>query len=117
MQTKLPKKATATATTTATTTATAPSSTRRWASATGAAEKDDDAASSYRQQPVPRPDEPNLFNIPTDFHPVYRPLLPLLLNLVVVIISMFLSAIHTWERLTWLDPLMSVRAGTRTWNI
>lgn len=75
-----------------------------------------DAVDSYPQQPVPRPDEPNLFNFPTDFRPVYRPL-PLLLNLIVVLVSMFLSAINTWERLTWLDPLMSVRAGRKTWNI
>jgi hypothetical protein len=90
-----------------TTTQTAPS--KWWMSATVTTEGED-AAFATSEQPVPREDEPTLFNFPRSFHPVYRPL-PLLVNLIVSLTSMFLSAITTWQNLTWLDPLMSVRAG------
>ena len=107
MRTGLPKRVT--------TTRTGPSDSRWWMSTTVTAEGDEGAA-CYQQQPVPRRDEPNLYNFPNDFHPVYRPL-PLILKLVVTLASMFVSAITTWKNLTWLDPLMSVRSGASTWNV
>lgn len=86
-------------------------------SATVTAEDAAENAETYqRQQPVPTEDEPNLYNLPTDFHPVYRPL-PLVVKIIVVLTSMFVSAVTTWQNLTWLDPLMSARAGTSTWNV
>ena len=85
-------------------------------SATVTAEGEEDAAALTQQQPVPRADEPNLYNFPSSFHPTYRPV-PILVKLIVALASMFVSAITTWQNLTWLDPLMSVRAGTTTWNL
>jgi len=84
-------------------------------SATVTAEGEEDAVFN-QQQPVPREDEPNLYNLPSSFHPVYRPL-PILVKLIVALASMFVSVMTTWQHLTWLDPLMSVRAGTATWNV
>ena len=86
-------------------------------SATLTAEGEEDAGTIVEhEQPVPRDDNPNLYNFPSSFHPVYRPL-PILVNLIVVLVSMFVSAITTWQNLTWLDPLMSVRAGPRHVNV
>lgn len=68
------------------------------------------------QLPIPRPDEPNLYNFPNDFRPVYGRL-PVVLNLLIALISMLVSAVTTWERLTWLDPLRSVHSGVKTWNM
>jgi pimeloyl-ACP methyl ester carboxylesterase len=79
-------------------------------SATWTAEGEEDASTIVEhEQPVPRDDNPNLYNFPSSFHPVYRPL-PILVNLIVVLVSMFVSAITTWQNLTWLDQLMSVHS-------
>lgn len=80
-------------------------------SVTSAGEGEEDAAiAATREEPVPRQDEPNLYNFPSSFHPIYRPL-PLLAKLIVALTSMLISAITTWQHLTWLDPLVAVRSG------
>ena len=54
--------------------------------------------------PIPHPEEPLLYQIPTDVFPSYRTL-PLATRLIVFFLSLGTSAVTTWERLTWLQPL------------
>jgi hypothetical protein len=65
------------------------------------------------QIPVPRPDEPNLFEIPTSLHPIYRPL-PTLAKVASTIFSIFVAAASTWPdrtNVSWLQPLLSFRTN------
>ena len=57
-----------------------------------------------------RPGEPNLFGIPTELHPTYRPL-PVLVRLVTTLVSIAASAVTTWKTLFWLRPLLTLREG------
>jgi hypothetical protein len=90
---------------TTTTTTMAPSSTRLLASSSEALE---DASSMARSMPTPHPEESLLHLMPSDLYPTYRPL-PVLVQSVVVFLSMWVSAVSTWEHLTFLQPLAILR--------
>ena len=76
----------------------------------------DESYSSYQgelqtqqQQPmIPRKDEPNLYNLPTELYPTYRPM-PLIIRLILPIISTFIIATSRWNRyslpIRWSDML------------
>jgi hypothetical protein len=89
------------------TTTMAPSSTRLPALSLGALEGDA-SSSGARPVPTPHPEESLLYLMPSDLHPTYRPL-PVLVQSVVVFLSMFVSAVSTWEHLTFLQPLAILR--------
>lgn len=56
--------------------------------------------------PVPRPDEPNVYNLPTGLHPTYRSLsIPIRLGLGVL--STWIAAISTFDKVLWLRPLIA----------
>ena len=61
-----------------------------------------------RQNPRVHPEEPFLYYIPEGVHPIYRPL-PLLVKLFVLLFSMWTSALTTWKRLSWVQPLAVLR--------
>jgi pimeloyl-ACP methyl ester carboxylesterase len=68
--------------------------------------------------PTPHPDEPNLYTIPSPLSAVYRPL-PVILQLALGIVSMFLAVATTWDRLNWLQlrlPQSSIRIA-RWWTV
>lgn len=65
---------------------------------------DDGAA----QLPEPHPEEPLLNKIPPGVFPTYGPL-SIPIQCVVVILSLWASAVTTWQRLTWLQPLAILR--------
>ena len=46
--------------------------------------------------------------MPNDLFPTYRPL-PVLVRSVVIVLSMWASAVSTWERLTFLQPIAIIR--------
>lgn len=50
--------------------------------------------------PQPRPDEPNLYAIPSTLYPEYRPL-PKPLTVVVLLLSTWLAAVTTWDLRGW----------------
>jgi len=83
-------------------------------SATGAATAmlDPEEGSVRRELPVPREDEPNLYNFPKEVFPTYRPL-PWPLQIVVILSSLLLSALTSWKvnSLLWIQPLMSFKNG------
>lgn len=54
--------------------------------------------------PEIHPEQPFLHKIPSGVFPTYRPL-PLLAQFLVLILSMWVSAVTTWKRLSWLQPL------------
>lgn len=59
------------------------------------------------------PEEPNLYLIPPQLYPTYRPI-PFLVNLIVSMCAFLISAGTTWKlgRLTWLAPIMALQSGT-----
>lgn len=66
------------------------------------------AESPSQDLPVPRPDEPNVYNLPKGLHPTYRAL-PLPVRLAMGLLSTWGAAISTFGgRLIWLRPLLSV---------
>jgi pimeloyl-ACP methyl ester carboxylesterase len=66
--------------------------------------------------PIPCPDEPNLFCLPEDVKPYYRPL-PIVARVAVWILAAALSALSTWkQRLTWLAPIVAIRNGNWSWK-
>lgn len=66
--------------------------------------------------PIPCPDEPNLFFLPEDVKPYYRPL-PVVARIAVWIFAASVSALSTWKRrLTWLTPMVAIRNGNWSWK-
>lgn len=67
------------------------------------------AVAAMNEAPVPRPDEPNVFNIPTLLHATYQPL-PLLLRTILGAASLFIAFVSTWDkRLTWMHLLLAIK--------
>jgi hypothetical protein len=66
------------------------------------------AEDGARQLPQVHAEEPFVYNLPKGVHPTYRPL-PLSVQAVVVFLSTWTSAVTTWQRLTWLQPLAILR--------
>jgi pimeloyl-ACP methyl ester carboxylesterase len=66
--------------------------------------------------PIPCPDEPNLFFLPEDVKPYYRPL-PVVARIAVWIFAATVSSLSTWKRrLTWLTPIVAIRNGNWSWK-
>ncbi|KAI2514095.1 hypothetical protein MHU86_479 [Fragilaria crotonensis] len=58
--------------------------------------------------PVPRPDEPNVYNFPTSLVPTYRAL-PVLAKVAVAALSAWMAAASTFrEKSLWLRPLVAI---------
>lgn len=58
--------------------------------------------------PVPRPDEPNVYNFPTSLVPTYRAL-PVLAKVAVAVLSAWMAAASTFrEKSLWLRPLVAI---------
>ena len=77
--------------------------------------QDSDSAGSSlvlkKATPVPRPDEPYLYNIPSDLYPTYRPL-PFSTKMGTALLSVAIAAITTWKKTElWLPPFLSFRKG------
>lgn len=66
------------------------------------------------QIPVPRQDEPNLYNFPTNLYPTYRPL-PTLAKIASSVLSLFVAAATSFPEHTssgtWLQPLLALRTN------
>jgi hypothetical protein len=72
--------------------------------------EDGDDMTREQQQELPQihPEESFLNCIPKGVHPTYGTV-PLPVKLVVLVLSMWTSAVTTWKRLTWLQPLAVLR--------
>lgn len=61
--------------------------------------------------PEPCPDEPNLYQLPGDVHPTYRPV-PALATVVIWVSATLVGVLTTWKRkLSWVLPFVTVQAG------
>lgn len=58
--------------------------------------------------PIPHPEEPLLYQIPTGLYPAYRQL-SVLTQLATILLALWTSAVTTWARMTWLQPLAIAR--------
>jgi len=58
--------------------------------------------------PEKHPENPLLYLIPEDLRPTYRPL-PRLVQTAVILASAYFSAVSTWERFTFIQPLAILR--------
>ena len=56
------------------------------------------------EAPIEHVEEPLLNYIPKSLSPIYRGV-PWLLDVSLVFLSLWASAVTTWERITWLQPL------------
>jgi Alpha/beta hydrolase family len=66
--------------------------------------------------PVPRPDEPNVYNLPTSLVPTYGAL-PLLAKVVIAMLSAWIAAASTFHgKLLWLRPFMGIAKNHPPYN-
>ena len=64
-----------------------------------------------RQLPNVHPEDSFLYCMPKGVHPTYRAV-PLVVKLSILVLAMWTSAVTTWKRLTWLQPL-AILGGLR----
>lgn len=105
----VPQMMTTTRTKTVTMTRTAPSSTTLLASIAAADADEPTNSDSAAAVAMAREDEPLLYNIPDGVHATYRSL-PWLVQLGTILVSGFLSVITTWNRITWMHPIVAVQS-------
>lgn len=70
------------------------------------------AAAAAVTAPTAREDEPLLYNIPDGVHATYRRL-PWLVQLGTILVSGFLSVITTWNRITWMHPIVALHQSRK----
>jgi hypothetical protein len=87
----------------------APSSTSLSVSIAAADADEPTNSSSAAAVAMAREDEPLLYNIPDGVHATYRPL-PWLVQLGTILVSGFLSVITTWNRITWMHPIVALQS-------
>lgn len=86
----------------------APSSSARRSTELGAAASEARGGDGVSVMPQGHPDDPLLYTIPDKLHVAYRSL-PALAQVGIVLLSMWMSAVSTWKRVTFLHPLAILR--------